>query len=716
MRLALLLFLSSLLLFLVQPILGKALLPEWGGSANVWTACLLFFQIGLLLGYLYAYCMARWLTVRAQITTHLGLLLLTLLWLPLRGSTSQRILDSMLAMQLAPSIQILVALSLSVGLPYVLLASTSPLLSHWFYLTVESVEPYRWYALASLGSLVGCLLYPFAIEPWLGLRVQETLWTALYGILCCGMAIHLWRFYSWSRNQPVPSALPKMPVRRTDPEAPLASSPRSTPFPMLIWIGLAACSSIVLSASTSNASQAGIVVPGLWVLPLSMYLVSWWFAFRSPALERWSSHMLLFFSGGILALFLLILKLWVPWTVIVVGYVAVVGLVSLACHNLLYTVRPAAERLTSFYLAIALGGALGSAFVSLIAPTLFHDYWELHVGLGLGAGLIALHYLWRLSPQLATHPWVRRYYWPATLLAAVMLIGTLAMHANVQSLDTMVDQRRDFYGLVRVIEQSKNGMRTMLHGQTRHGAEPIDAPLHPDRTMYYQSNSGAALAWGWCHDRNRNPLRVGVVGLGTGSLSLYARQSDQMIYYEVSPAVQAMAEQHFHYLKAHTGTTEIRIGDGRRLLHQETADANEPPFDLLLIDAFANDSLPMHLLTVEALELYRQRLAANGLIAMNITNRNLDLAPVLFATATRCQLQPLLVESPLDDAAQSPSNTTRNTPRSGPVRWLLLFPPNAELPSWPNARSELRPSEQSTVTTPWTDDFASPLHALRWLR
>jgi hypothetical protein len=712
MRLALLLFLSSLLLFLVQPILGKALLPEWGGSASVWTACLLFFQVGLLLGYLYAYCIARWLTVRAQIATHLGLLLLTLLWLPLRGTTSQAMLDSMLSLQLAPSLQILVALALTVGLPYVLLASTSPLLSHWYYLRVATDEPYRWYALASLGSLVGCLLYPFAVEPWVGLRVQETLWTALYGLLCVGLAFHLWRFYHWSQNHPAhPTHLSASP-KRTEPEAVLAVEPRKTLFPTLMWIGLSACSSIVLSASTSNASQAGIVVPGLWVLPLSMYLVSWWFAFRSPALERWSSHMLLFFSGGILALFLLIFKLWVPWTVIVVGYVAVVGLVSLACHNLLFTVRPAAERLTSFYLAIALGGALGSAFVSLIAPNLFHDYWELHIGLGMGAALIALHYLWRLSPQLTTHPWVRRYYWPATLLAAVMLIGTLFMHANVKSLDTLVEQRRDFYGLVSVTEQPKSGLRTMLHGQTRHGAEPIDAQLHPDRTMYYQSNSGAALAWGWCHDRKRTPLRVGVVGLGTGSLSLYARQSDHMIYYEVSPAVQAMAEEHFHYLRAHTGTTEIRIGDGRRLLTQEAADANEPPLDLLLIDAFSNDSLPMHLLTVEALELYRRRLAANSLIAMNITNRNLDLAPVLFATAARCQLQPLLVESPLEDTAPTP----RNTARTGPVRWLLLFPADVDLPAWPYARRELRPSEQSMVDTPWTDDFASPLHALRWLR
>jgi hypothetical protein len=222
--------------------------------------------------------------------------------------------------------------------------------------------------------------------------------------------------------------------------------------------------------------------------------------------------------------------------------------------------------------------------------------------------------------------------------------------------------------------------------------------------MYYQSNSGAALAWGWCHSQVQGPqvqgpLRVGILGLGTGSLSLFANRSDHVVYYELSPAVVAMAKQHFHYLPSHSGETEIRMGDGRRLLAQEAADPQSPPFDLLLIDAFSNDSLPMHLLTVEALELYTRRLTPSGLIAMNITNRNLDLAPVLLAAAKQCHRQPLLVESPME--SQNNPSTPGRLASSKPtrtVRWLLLFPENTPLPTWPNARTDLsQPNHSSQI-------------------
>ncbi|MEI8211454.1 MAG: fused MFS/spermidine synthase [Planctomycetota bacterium] len=713
MHMAFLLFLSSLLLFLVQPILGKALLPEWGGGANVWTACLLFFQLGLLIGYLYAYASAKWLTTRAQLAFHLLLIGLSLLWLPLQGTARIAWLSKMDAWNLDPAWQILGALSLSVGLPYVLMSSTTPLLSHWSFQSAKHSEPYRWYSWSSLGSLLGCLLYPFLIEPRIGLHAQELIWTIAYVTLCLGLAAYVVLFYRTSlivtSSDADRATIPTVRLQRPL-SARLEPSP---PFPFLTWVGLSACSSIVLSASTSNASQAGIIVPGIWVLPLAMYLMSWWFAFGSPRLERWSSHMLLFFTGGAFALVLLIFKLWLPWVAIVLGYVIVVALISLACHNLLYVVRPTPEKLTAFYLAIALGGALGSAFVSLVAPAVFDDYWELHVGLILGALLFASHYSWRLFPEIANDAWVRRFQWPVTLLASLLLIGTLLMHANIQSLEKLVQRRRDFYGLVSVVEHPKEGHRTMLHGQTRHGAEPLDGPLHPDRTMYYQSNSGAALAWGWAHDHMPGPLRVGVIGLGTGSLSLFAHANDHMIYYEISPAVTAMAQQHFHYLQSHTGTTEVRLGDGRRRLFQEVTDAEEVPLDLLIVDAFSNDSLPMHLLTVEALRLYQRRLNDRGLIAMNITNRNLDLAPVLFAAAKEVGLQPLLVESPLSRDATS---TSPSSMRSRIVRWLLLFPRDVELPPWPNARGELRPSESASIVEPWTDDFGSPFHALRWAR
>lgn len=711
---AILLFLSALLLFLVQPILGKALLPDWGGGANVWTACLMFFQLGLLLGYGYAFASVRWLTTRSQLILHGVLVGASLLWMPLRGSSHSAWMQRFEAWGWDPAWQILMILALSIGLPYVLISSTSPLLSHWRLLHARDAAPYRWYSLSSLGSLLGCLLYPFAIEPWIGLRTQETLWTIGYLAVCVGLAIHVWGFLRSERFRANGDTLVLSAATNSSPDNTLTSA--SSPWLFMMWVGLSTCSSIVLSASTSAASQAGIIVPGVWVLPLAMYLVSWWFAFRSPRWERWSAHMLLFFAGGFLALALLIFKLWLPWVAMVLGYVAVVGLVSLACHNLLYVIRPAPERLTSFYLAIALGGALGGAFVALLAPALFDDFWELHLGLILGAGLMAAYYSSQMLPKLSHDPWVRRIYWPATLLAALLLIGALWMHTQIQSLDRVVERQRDFYGLVSVVEPAKSDVRSMLHGQTQHGAEPLDGNLHPDRTMYYQANSGAALAWGWCHSQVEGPLRVGILGLGTGSLSLFANRSDRVVYYELSPAVVAMAKQHFHYLSSHSGETEIRMGDGRRLLADEAADPQAPPFDLLLIDAFSNDSLPMHLLTVEALDLYARRLTSRGLIAMNITNRNLDLAPVLMAAAKRCHRQSLLVESPMESPENASTRGRDASKTARTVRWLLLFPEDVPLPTWPNARTNVSNPNPSTPIAPWTDDFGSPLHALRWSR
>ena len=707
MRLGVLLIANAFLLFLVQPIMGKTLLPWWGGGSHVWTSCLLFFQSGLLLGYLYAYTSATWLSVRQQTRLHFTLLLLSWAWLPIQSNllTAWRI--DLVPSDWEPVWHILAHLSFAIGLPYLVLSSTSPLLSHWFVTTHAGTEPYRWYSLANLGSLVGCLLYPFLFEPILGLPQQDWLWSIAFAMLSLGLLAHtaiILRAVTWQLKHG-----DQVPDRSKGVRESFLLGDRN----FLAWLSLSACSSIVLSASTSNASQTGIVVPGLWVIPLAMYLASWWMAFRSPKLENWAAHMCLYFFGGSLAVFLLIFKLWLPWTAIVAGYMVVVFAISLACHNLLYTLRPPSQRITSFYLAIALGGALGCGFVSILAPKIFNEFWELHVGLSLGAVVIALHYGSLMFPQIRNDVWVRRFRWPATMLATIFLVGVLATHMNVQSIDPVLARQRDFYGVVSVVEQPKRGLRTMLHGQTQHGSEPLQGPLDPNQTMYYQANSGVAKAWQWIHDNSATPCRVGIIGLGTGSLSLYANPEDHLVYYEVSPAVRSVAEEYFHYLAAHPGLTEIRMGDGRRLLAEEVKNGKEPLLDLLVVDAFANDSLPMHLLTVEAIELYKKRLSNAGLIAMNITNRNLDLAPVLCKIAQRCQMQPILIESPLESNQTNQNQKGEVEPANrSMVRWLLLFPPHASLPKLEGAVPMTAPESLQ----PWTDDFGSPVHALRWVK
>lgn len=701
MRSGILILSNAFLLFLIQPILGKSLLPKWGGTAHVWTTCLLFFQTALLAGYFYASKTHKKLSLRSQATLHATLwglsaiALTALAWWP----------SQTLPLANFPTLAILLELILRIGPAFVLLASTSSLVSAWHFRSTQTHHPYSLYALSNLTSLAGCLLYPIAIEPWLSLPTQQILWTILYWILAIAMIT-----YSLSIRK-----------NASGIQSLLNGQPKITDRPQwALLIGLSACSSVVLSTATSHASQAGLIVPGLWVLPLAVYLGTWWLAFWLKPFESWSIQTILFYTGALLGLGVVGFKLWLPWVALVgccLGYVACIGL---ACHGLIYRLRPEPDHMPAFYLKIALGGALGSLFATVIAPWLFSDYYELHAALVLGALLIAWYHARAMSKKLFYDPFTRRIAWPLTILCPTLLLGALSTLLLTPSPETLIDQKRDFYGVVSVIENHKQSLRAMLHGRIRHGTEPIEGPLDPDQTTYYQTDSGAALAFGWAHNQCNQPLSIAVIGLGTGSLSLYAKTQDHLRYYEISPAVCEMAKKHFGYLTAHTGLTEILVGDGRRLLEQESQLNNPPTYHLMFVDAFANDSLPIHLLTLEALELYKKRLAPEGILAMNITNRNLDLAPVLFATSKQAGFAPLLVESKL--ASYEPS--------SRKVRWLVLFPQNNPLPAWPGSRDKLAPSQDPSMDpsipkgpalkgpvpkgTIWTDQFASPLHAMRW--
>lgn len=693
MHSGILILLSSFLLFLIQPILGKTLLPHWGGTAHVWTTCLLFFQTALLAGYFYASQSNRKLSLQGQAKLHAGLWALSaaclpaLAWWPSLASSLSNL----------PTLAILLELTLKIGLPLVLLSSTSSLVSIWHYQTTRTHFPYALYALANLTSLAACLVYPIAIEPWISSTLQQQLWIVLYWSLSLGMIV-----FSRSIQK---KALHLTESREAESTEPYTQSQRAstepTPNHSLLVIGLATCTSIILSATTTHASQAGVIVPGLWVMPLAIYLATWWLAFSIKFFQTWIANLGLFYCGAILGLSVVVLKLWLPWTALIACCLACIACIGLACHGLIYRLRPSPDSMPAFYLLIALGGALGSLFASIIAPWCFNDYYELHAGLALGAILISWFHARSMSPKLLEDPFTRRVAWPLTILSPTLLLGAMAMLLATPSIETLLARKRDFYGVVSVIENQKQGLRAMLHGRIRHGTQPIEGPLDPDQTTYYQTDSGAALAFGWCHEHFTTPLNVAVIGLGTGSLSLYANAADSMRYFEISPAVCELAKEHFGYLDAHSGRTDIRVGDGRQLLQLESLAVDSPKYQLIVVDAFSNDSLPIHLLTVQALEAYQKRLAQDGILALNITNRNLDLAPVLFATCKRVGLRPLLVESKL----------APYEPDSRQVRWLLLFPSNTPLPAWPGAREKLAPSQDEVV---WTDEFASPLHVLRW--
>lgn len=685
MLFGILVFASAFLLFLLQPMIGKLLLPHWGGAASVWTACLLFFQVALLAGYAYDHVSVRNMSLRAQSMVHGGLVILALVWLGVPWDPNGQLGP-------LPAWDVLRTLSLAIGAPALLLCSTSPLLSAWHAQSGTAGNTYRLYALSNLGSLLGCLAYPFLVEPWIGLRVQQFTWKLSVGCFAMMMLIQCVRILRQTSSQ--------------ESEHPRAQS-RVTWGRRALWVALPCCTSIVLAASTTNISQAGIVVPGLWVLPLAIYLITWWIAFTHVRYGRWGSFVPLYWFGAFLGLGLVMFKLWIPWVGLIAGYGVVVLCIGIACHGLLYGLRPEREHLTEFYLDIAIGGALGCGFVLLVAPLAFQDYWELHIGLALGAVAGAGHYLHALFDDLQRDVWVRRWYWPVTAILCIVLLLALSVHANTPPAEQVIAKARDFYGVVTVREDRKRDARTMVLGQTIHGSEPLAGELEVDRTMYYDSHSGVAWAWGLCHSRLDRPAHVGIIGLGTGALSLYAKKDDRLTYYEISPAVVTMAKEHFRYLSSHLGATDIQLGDGRVLIADEVeqlAGSDSPRLDLLIVDAFSNDSLPAHLLTVQALELYRERLASNGILAWNITNRNLDLAPLLFDAARRVGYDPILIESPL----RAEEDSLRRGWGRSDVRWLMMVPRGMAVPPWPGARTELR-----SRAIAWTDDYGSILQALR---
>lgn len=679
------LWLGAILLFLVQPLMAKEILPVHGGSASVWTACLVFYQCGLLGGYLYAFLLSH-LGMRWQAVTHGALLVSSLFFLP-----SDSLIVSE-ASTFAPEVSIFLDLSRSIGLPYLLLASTSPLLQSWRSREIHDPRIFRWFAISNLGSILGLLSYPFVIEPYLRVQQQQLGWTigfVLY-IVLVGIALgfHLTRDPDVVGHQ------------NSEKNNTSSSSAAWSWFSAFCCVLLAACSSTVLAASTNQMSQSGVVVPFLWVLPLSLYLASFVICFQWPWFASPSVWIPLYWLSCVWGCVLLFWGLLfpIPWQI--AGYATLVFACSMACHAQLHALRPPARFLTHYYLLIALGGALGGAFTGLISPRLFSDNWEFHCGMGVTAILLALCRLIELFPRLQRERFARNILFPATCLPAFFILLLLYAHVEATLNERIVERRRDFFGIVSVLDKPEVNQRIMLHGKTQHGMQPLDGNATAEATLYFTPDSGVAKAIAWRRERLSRHLRIGVIGLGTGSLLTHAKPGDQVCFYEISPAVEALARKHFSYLSSHQGEVSVALGDGRQLLASELQKKGSHHFDILVVDAFSGDALPMHLLTLEAIRLYQSHLAEGGLIAFQITNRYLDLSPIIAAAAREAKGVAAIVES-----ARPPDSI------SSQVRWAIIFPLESSKREVPNWASSSTPDAKGVV--PWTDDFGSLRSALR---
>ncbi|HEV8145538.1 MAG TPA: fused MFS/spermidine synthase [Bryobacteraceae bacterium] len=661
-------FLSAFLLFQIQPMIARLILPRMGGGAAVWTTCMLFFQIALLVGYAYAH----WVAGRLS-RIHL-LVLGSLALLPLRTNFSRLQTED-------PVRSILVFLAISVGVPCLALASTAPLMQRWFSLRWPDASPYRLYALSNAGSLIALLSYPILVEPYVTLRTQVTIWSAFYATFVIGTA-----WLAWSQ-----------PAAATTPEVTETRESIGMLRP-LYWTALAAVGSALLLATTNQMCQEIAVIPFLWILPLSIYLLTFILCFEST---RWYRRATFAVLSGILVLVECALiaagaqaKVWLQ---IVVGSLALFAL-CMVCHGELGLARPAAWRLTTFYLSVAAGGAIGGIFTAIVAPKIFTTYAEYPVALTAAC-------------VLAIIGWIRTGAWRewranqvrVRVALAALLFGAITPVIVLRSLDTpgIIGRWRNFYGVLRLEPGTDQiGDRIVLtHGTITHGFQYRHVDQRRWPTSYYGPDTAAGLVFEQTQKSNR---RVGFVGLGAGTLSAYGKPGDAFRFYELNPQVVQIAVGWFRYLTDSRATNAIVLGDARVELERELAKNDPQRFDLLFVDAFSSDAIPLHLLTAECADVYRRHLAADGVLLFHVTNRWVNLRPVTRGIAAHLGWEAAWIPSEADP-----------TKGESYASWVVLTS-NHEFLARPTVRSRIQPWLPHDSPFTWTDDFASLWRVLRF--
>jgi hypothetical protein len=758
---AITIFFGAFLLFQVEPLLARYILPWFGGTSAVWITCMLFFQLLLVAGYAYSHLLATRLSARRQAIVHLAIVsacvllmaALALIWQsPITPGPSWK--------PLAPDFpvaKIFILLTVSVGLPFFILSTTGPLLQAWFALSHNGASPYRLYALSNVGSLLALLTYPFLVEPALTLKAQAILWSLLFagfsiGVVLCARSVSLIR-----KSQVIPA----------DTVEPQPRYPLPTRSTRLLWIALAAIASVMLLATTNQLCQQVAPVPFLWVLPLSIYLLSFVICFDN---QRWYRRGIFHPALAVTVFVALVVLCSTDASILlqIASYLALLFTVCMVCHGELVRLKPHERYLTSFYLMVAIGGALGGIFVVAVAPLLFTGYWEFHlaiwtsilmlfivlmrdpgswiherrpaVAMALLSGAIVLPELIGTTYTFATirragphllpgflavglmsavafqkHSRLARW-WPGSIVQVCALLGLLVV-GGVLIVDVEGNRAnaliasRNFYGTLEVYSvdsQSPEGHYFMLrHGQIIHGEQYSAADERYQPTTYYGPDSGIGLIM-LNHPRRLDDdpggrsLRVGAIGLGVGTIAAYGQRGDYIRFYEINPAViniAAAENSYFTYLRDSRARIEIVPGDARLSMERELAHGNPQAFDVLVLDAFAGDAIPVHLLTIEAFEVYLRELKPDGVIAIHVTNRYLDLQPVIREAAEHFGLTAARVHQPAGSMVK-------------PSDWILLARNNSVLERL-ELTNKLASLDASRSIRPWTDDYSNLFQILK---
>ena len=664
-------FLSSFLLFLVQPLIARLILPWFGGSAAVWTTCMLFFQTVLLAGYAYAHFLHVKVPGRRQAIVHSVLLAIAIALLPISPGEGWKPLGGE-----EPISRILLLLGACVGLPYLLLASTSPLLQAWYVRAHPHGNPYRLFAISNLASLGALIGYPFVVEPVFTAREQVIGWSVLFAgfaVLCAAV--------SWL----------------TPPDASRREGQHEESFsksPYLLWLGLSATGSALLLAVTNHLTQNVASVPLLWLAPLTLYLLSFILTFEGGAWYRpsWMWPLVLAVLG-VMVWSLLDERYHYDLPIQLAIFLPGLLVACVFCHGELYRLRPSTERLTAFYLTISAGGAIGGLLVAVVAPLVFKGYYE------LGAALIAAALL--AAIRFAGIGRVARY----VALAALLGVAAGAVYDGFTDTKDVRLASRSFYGVLRVKEYGLPGdeseLRRLVHGTIMHGEQYMHERFRRQPTSYYEPTSGIGAA---ILSRQDRPVRVGVIGLGAGTIAAYGRAGDLYKFYEINPAVVGIARTQFTFLGDSGAKIEIALGDARLSLERELREGKPQRFDILAVDAFSSDAIPVHLITREALAVYLRNVADDGIVAFHVSNRFLDLIPVVARIAKENGARAVLIRDDPDEDEDS---------RRSRTDWVLVSKDPKALQRPEIVGAGAAPPEQRPEWRTWTDDYSNLVQILK---
>jgi len=673
---AITIFLSAFLLFQVQPLIAKIILPWFGGSAAVWSASMMFFQLLLLGGYAYAHCSIRFLKARTQMRVHMVLLLASCALLPILPAASWKPTEPG-----DPTFRILMLLTATIGLPYFLLSSTSPLLQAWYLRQSGAGMPYRLFALSNFGSMLGLLSFPFLVEPRLATRPQGYAWSGVYVLFALLCAVTGWA----SRH----AGAEDSPARAVEGQTETSRGDRPGLGQLVLWVTLAACASTLLVATTTHMSQNVAPIPLLWVVPLALYLGTFILAFESDRIYRRAIFVPLLIpalGGMAYMIYADTGNLNIKWAI--PGFALGLFLCCMMCHGELARRKPAPRHLTLFYLMVSLGGAIGGLFVALVAPHVFNSNLELPLGLTVCA-FLGIFVLWNVTlPKVGA--------WPlraAVLIGAGLLAGYLGRHEREEARGARL-KVRNFYGALTVRDDAADSgdlaERTLFHGTINHGSQLLDEKLRYTITSYYGLQSGVGRAM--TAMQSHGPMKAGVVGLGAGVTSGYGRPADDYTIYEINPLVERIAQTEFSFYPHSPARKRILMGDARLTMERQPSQQ----FDLLAVDAFSSDAIPVHLLTSEALALYFRHLKPDGILALHVSNRYLDLVPVCARGAEKLGKDAMVVDDDGEEASYMSAST-----------WVLV----TAHPEWFRSASFTGADMHRAVAPAnfrtWTDDYSN---------